>query len=128
MKHSELTGKVISAFYEVYNELGYGFLEAVYAKAMETVCLENGLRVRTEVPIEVYFRGKAVGKYSADMLVDDTVLLELKAARSLCEEHTAQLLNYLRATRCEIGLLLNFGPTPQIKRFVFDNDKKTKSV
>jgi GxxExxY protein len=128
MKHSELTDQIISAFFEVYNGLGYGFLETIYASAMEIVCLEHGLKVASEVPIRVYFRGKDIGHYSADLIVNDLVLVELKAARSLCEDHSAQVLNYLRATKFELGLLLNFGPRPQIKRFVFDDDRKRKSV
>jgi GxxExxY protein len=128
MKHSELTDQIISAFFEVYNDLGYGFLETIYASAMEIVCLEKGLQVQTELPIRVCFRGKDIGHYSADLVVNDLVLVELKAARSLCEDHSAQVLNYLRAMKYELGLLLNFGPRPQIKRFVFDNDRKRKSV
>ena len=123
-KHEELTGKIIKIFYEVYNELGYGFLESVYEKVMVIALRVAGLQAEPQKAIEVWFRGERVGEFSADILVESLVLLELKAARALDPSHEAQLLNYLRATNVEVGLLLNFGPKPQIKRFVFDNDRK----
>jgi GxxExxY protein len=123
-KHEELTGKIIKIFYDVYNELGYGFLESVYEKAMVIAIRAAGMQAEPQKPIEVWFRGKQVGEFAADILVESLVLLELKAARALDPSHEAQLLNYLRATDVEVGLLLNFGPKPQIKRFVFDNDRK----
>lgn len=124
LRFEELTGQIIKTFYGVYNELGYGFLECVYEKAMVIALREAGLAAAPQVPIEVWFRGQRVGEYAADVLVAETVMLELKAARTLEPAHEAQLLNYLRATNIEVGLLLNFGPKPQIKRLIFDNDRK----
>ena len=119
-----LTRRVIGAFYDVYNELGHGFLEKVYQSALIIALEDDGLKVSRFVPIPVYFRGRIVGDYIADVLVEDAVYLELKAARTLDTSHEAQLLNYLRATPIEIGLLLNFGPKPQVKRLVYDNPRK----
>jgi GxxExxY protein len=113
-KHEELTGKIIKIFYDVYNELGYGFLESVYEKAMAIALRATDLQAEPQKPIEVWFRGKQVGDFAADILVESLVLLELKAARALDSSHEAQLLNYLRATEFEVGLLLNFGPKPQV--------------
>lgn len=123
-KHKELTEKIIKGFYEVYNELGYGFLESVYEKSLAIVLTEYGLDVKSQVDIEVFFRKQLVGDFRADIIVEDKVLLELKATRNLLPEHEAQILNYLRATRYEVGLLLNFGNKPLIKRFVYDNQRK----
>src|SRR5262249_34847533 len=119
-KHEELTGKIIKVFYDVYNELGYGFLESVYQNAMVLALRAAGLQAEAQKPIEVWFRGAQVGEFAADILVESLVMLELKAARTLDSSHEAQLLNYLRATNVDVGLLLNFGPKPQLKRFVFD--------
>jgi GxxExxY protein len=125
MKYEELTEKIIRAFYTVYNALGYGFLEKVYENALVIELRKMGLRVVTQYPINVYYDGQVVGEYFADILVEDLVIIELKAVRRLLKEHEAQLLNYLNATSYEVGLLLNFGPEPQIKRKVFDNERKT---
>ncbi|HAF21768.1 MAG TPA: GxxExxY protein [Blastocatellia bacterium] len=124
-KHGEITQKIIGVFYEVYNELGHGFLESVYEKSLEVALNSMNLKVCRQIEIPVRFRGHKVGDFSADMLVEDCVLLELKAARSLDSSHTAQLLNYLRATDIEVGLLLNFGLKPEFKRLLFDNPRKT---
>jgi GxxExxY protein len=124
LKHSELTDKIIGAFYEVYNELGYGFLESTYSEAMVIALEQLGYRAVREVPVPVWFRGRKVGQYFADMVVDDRILLELKAARTLERAHEAQLLHYLRATEIEVGLLLNFGLRPQFRRLLFDNERK----
>ena len=124
LKHRILTEKIIGVFYEVYNELGHGFLESVYEKALEFALVSNGLRVRRKIDIEVWFRSQKVGKFEADMLVDERVLVELKACRVLDAAHEAQLLNYLRATEIEVGILLNFGLKPQFKRLAFDNARK----
>jgi GxxExxY protein len=124
LKHSELTGKIIGVFYDVYNELGYGFLESTYAEALLVALEDSGLRTAREVPVPVWFRGRKVGQYYADLIVEDIVLLELKAARSLESAHEAQLLHYLRATEVEVGLLLNFGLRPQFRRLLFDNERK----
>ena len=123
-KHAGITEQIISAFYTVYNSLGYGFLEKVYRNAMALELRKLGLAVVVESPICVFYDGELVGEYFADLVVGDAVIVELKAARSLGEEHAAQLLNYLKATDYEVGLLLNFGPKPEIKRKAFDNDRK----
>lgn len=124
LKHQELTEKIIGIFYDVYNELGYGFLESTYASALMIALRQAGLAVAREVPVPVRFRGHEIGGYFADILVNSQVLLELKAARTLDRAHEAQLLHYLRATDIEIGLLLNFGQRPQFRRLLFDNDRK----
>lgn len=124
-KHGEITQKVIGVFYEVYNELGHGFLESVYEKSLEIALGSMGVKVRRQIEIPVSFRGQRVGIFTADMLVEDCVLLELKAARALDTSHVAQLLNYLRATDIEVGLLLNFGLKPEFKRLLFDNPRKS---
>ena len=104
--------------------LGHGFLESVYEASLEVALISMGLKVRRQIEIPVYFRGQRVGIFTADMLVEDCVLLELKAARSLDSSRQAQLLNYLRATQIEVGLLLNFGLKPEFKRLIFDNPHK----
>jgi GxxExxY protein len=124
LKHAELTEKIIGVFYDVYNELGYGFLESTYAEAMVVALREAGFAALREVPVPVWFRGKKVGQYFADLMVDDAVLLELKAARTLESAHEEQLLHYLKATEIEVGLLLNFGLRPQFRRLLFDNGRK----
>jgi GxxExxY protein len=124
LKHSDLTEKIIGVFYEVYNELGHGFLESTYAEALVLALEEAGLTAAREVPVPVWFRRRQVGQYYADMIVEGVVLLELKAARTLEHAHEAQLLHYLRATEVEVGILLNFGLHPQFRRFLFDNERK----
>ena len=123
-KHGELTRQVIGAFYEVYNELGHGFLESVYAKSLQIALISKGLKAHRKIDVPVTFRGKSVGTFEADMLVDNCLLIELKAVRALDKAHEAQLLNYLRATEIEIGLLLNFGLEPKFKRMAYDNSRK----
>jgi GxxExxY protein len=124
LRHSEVTDKVIGVFYDVYNELGHGFLESTYAEAMVVALKGVGLTVAQEVSVPVWFRGTQVGQYFADLVVNEAVLLELKAARTLDTAHEAQLLHYLRATEIEVGLLLNFGNHPQFRRLLFDNERK----
>ncbi|MCI0621989.1 MAG: GxxExxY protein [Acidobacteria bacterium] len=124
LKHYELTEKIIGVFFQVYNELGHGFLESVYLEAMAIALLDAGLVVGKQSSIPVWFRGRQVGDFRPDFFVENLVILELKAVRALESSHDAQLLNYLRATDIEIGLLLNFGPKPQFKRMVFDNARK----
>jgi GxxExxY protein len=124
LKHSGLTGKIIGVFYEVYNELGHGFLESTYAQALLVASEESGLSIAREVPVPVWFHGRKIGQYYADLIVEGVVLLELKAARTLESAHEAQLLHYLRATDIEVGLLLNFGLRPQFRRLLFDNERK----
>ncbi len=123
-KHSELTEQIIGAFYAVYSTLGYGFLEDVYEKAMEIELKKRGLTPKTQKSIEVYYADQVIGQYYADIVVNDLVIIELKAAKYLVAEHEAQLLNYLKATPYEVGLLLNFGPKPETKRRSFDNARK----
>jgi GxxExxY protein len=124
LKHSDLTGEIIGVFYEVYNELGHGFLESTYSEAMIVALEARGLAVCRQVPVPVWFRGRKVGQYFADLIVEEKILLELKAVRALDSAHEAQLLHYLRATDIEVGLLLNFGLRPQFRRLLFDNERK----
>jgi len=124
LKNSDLTEKIIGVFYDVYNELGHGFLESTYAEALAVALNESALTTAREVPVPVWFRGKKVGQYYADLIVEGAVLLELKAARTLDSAHEAQLLHYLRATEVEVGLLLNFGLRPQFRRLLYDNERK----
>ena len=125
-KHRELTERIIRVFYEVYNELGHGFLEKVYENALAIALSQAGTEVRQQMSLTVRFRGNVVGEYVADMVVNDLVLIEVKAARDMEPAFEAQLLNYLRATEIEVGLLLNFGPTPSFKRLAFDNTRKKR--
>jgi len=124
LKHGLITDQILKVFYEVYNELGHGFLESVYHRSLVMALKSVGLNVCSKVPIPVWFRGTRVGRFEADILVEKCVLLELKAVRTLDWSHRAQLLNYLRATEIEVGLLLNFGEKPEFKRVIFDNLKK----
>ena len=125
LKYKEITHKTIGVFYDVYNELVHGFLESVYQRSLGLALASAGLKVRSQVRIPVWFRGERVGMFEGDMLVNDCVLLELKVARCLELSHQAQLLNYLRATNVEVGLLLNFGLKPEFKRLMLDNASKT---
>jgi GxxExxY protein len=113
-QHSELTGKLLNAAFAVANELGFGFLESVYQKALMMVLGEQGISARQQVPMTVFFRGVPVGEFYADIVVEDKVILELKALPDLSGEHEAQLINYLQASGIEVGLLLNFG-TPRLQ-------------
>jgi|ERR1044072_7839263 GxxExxY protein len=124
LKHGLITDRILKVFYDVYNELGHGFLESVYHKSLVLALESAGLKVCNRVAIPVWFRGNQVGSFEADVLVEDCVQLELKAARLLDTSHRAQLLNYLRATEIEVGLLLNFGERPEFQRLIFDNLKK----
>jgi GxxExxY protein len=123
-KHTETTEKIIKAFYKVYNVLGYGFLEKVYENALFVELLKTGLPVEKQRQIKVYYEEREVGVYFADLIIDNCVIIELKAAEALCEEHEYQLINYLKATEIEVGLLLNFGKKPEFKRKVFSNKHK----
>jgi GxxExxY protein len=124
-KHWDITSKIPNAFYKkVYHSLGYGFLEKTYENAMALELRRMGLRAVQQARIPVYYGGDMVGEYFADLLVQDAVLVEIKAARGFAPEHEAQLLNYLRATPYEVGLLLNFGPKPEFRRRVMDNSRK----
>lgn len=124
LKHRDLTQKIIGVFYEVYNELGHGFIESVYEAAFEVALTSKGLTVLRQIEVPVWFRGHRIGDFTADMLVEKSVLLELKAGRALNAAHEAQLLNYLRATEIEVGMLFNFGLKPEFKRMAFDNSRK----
>jgi len=123
-KHDDLTERVIGVFYDVYNELGYGFLESVYREAMRLALTQAGLRVNAEVPVPVSFRGVVVGMFRADLIVDDCLLVELKAVDQIVRQHESQTMHYLRATSIEVALLMNFGTLPRFKRIVMDNKLK----
>ena len=124
LKHHNLTEQIIGIFFAVYNELGHGFLESVHHQSMLVALTESGLAVESQIPIQVYFRGCQVGVFRADLLVEDSVLIELKAGAALEKAQESQLLNYLRATDIEVGLLLSFGERAQFKRLVFENTRK----
>jgi GxxExxY protein len=109
LQHEELTGKILEACFEVSRELGSGFLESVYEKALLIALWEKGLQARAQAPLSVYFREQAVGEFFADIMVEDKIIVELKSAKAIAPEHQAQLINYLKATGIEIGLLVNFG-------------------
>ena len=127
MDEQELTGKIINKFYKVYNALGYGFIERIYHNAMILELVGDDLSVDTEKPITVHYEGRVVGAFCADLVVENRVIVELKAKERLIEAHEAQLTNYLRATEIEIGLLLNFGKSPEFKRKFFSNANKNLS-
>jgi GxxExxY protein len=124
MKHEEITSQIIKAFYKVYNTLGYGFLEKVYENALFIELTSMGYKVEKQKKIVVHYEGCVVGDYYSDLLVGDLVICELKAHECLIEEHEYQLMNYLKATNIEVGLLLNFGKKPELRRKMFDNSKK----
>jgi GxxExxY protein len=121
MKHGDVTERIISACYQVYNTLGHGFLEKVYENAMVIELRKRGVCVEPQARLDVLYDGILVGEYFADLLVDGVVIVELKAAEALAREHHAQVINYLKASRIEVGLLLNFGPKPEFKRKVWDH-------
>ena len=127
MKHADLTERIIAAFYKVYNTLGWGFLEKVYHNALRHELQKRGMSVATNQRIDVFYDGVGVGEYFADLIVDGVVTLELKAVEQLIDEHEAQLVNYLKATEVEVGLLLNFGPKPQIKRKIFETARRSRT-
>ena len=124
LKYAELTEKIIGIFYDVYNELGYGFLESVYEESLVIALREAGYEVERQLAIPVWFRGHEVGRFRGDVVVEGSVLLELKSTRILESAHEAQLLHYLKSTEIEVGLLLNFGSRPQFRRLLFDNQRK----
>ncbi|KAF0142910.1 MAG: hypothetical protein FD122_176 [Stygiobacter sp.] len=125
MLHEEITSQIIKAFYKVNNTLGFGFLEKVYENAMKLELMNLGLKVEQQKNIRVYYEGKEIGDYYADLLVNDCVIVELKVADILCEEHEAQLINYLKATKIEVGLLMNFGKKAEFRRKIFSNENKS---
>lgn len=124
MLYESWTKEVIKAFYEVHNVLGYGFLEQVYQNALYKELKRRGIPCKAQYQIPVYYKGELVGRYVADIVVDESVILELKAVSALREEHELQLVNYLKATDFEVGLLLNFGKSAEIKRKIFTADRK----
>jgi GxxExxY protein len=123
--HQELSNKIIYCFYKVYNKLGFGFLEKVYLNAMMIELTRSGFTVEKQKQIKVYYDDLIIGEYYADIIVENTIILELKAAEGLIEEHELQLINYLKATEKEIGLLLNFGKKPEFRRKIFTNERKS---
>ena len=123
-KYKEITDIILKSFYEVYNELGAGFLESVYEKALNIVLTGYGMHVERQKDIPVSFRGNIIGNFKADLTVNERVIVEIKAVRTLDSAHEAQLINYLKATDVEVGLLLNFGEKPKFKRFAYDNKRK----
>ena len=124
MLYPEMTDKIINSFYKVYNVLGYGFLEKVYENALLIELKSAGFEVFQQQNIKVYYENQVVGDYFADIIVNDLIILEVKAAEGLRDENKAQLINYLKATNKEIGLLLNFGKKPDFKRAIFSNERK----
>ncbi len=124
MKYAELSDKIIKAFYTVYNTLGYGFLEKVYERAMIIELKKLGLNCMSQVQIKVFYANQIIGDYVADIIVENKILVELKAIKHLSKQDEAQLLNYLTATKYEVGLLFNFGKEPEFKRKIFDNEYK----
>lgn len=124
MLHDHTMSEIIAVFYTVYNRLGFGFLEKVYENALVIELKKRGFTVKQQVPIPVCYEGQMVGEYFADLLIQDTIILELKAAEEIIKSHEAQLVNYLKATHLEVGLLLNFGPKPDFKRRIFTNARK----
>ncbi len=121
MEYKELTEKIIGCAYRVYNRMGFGFLELVYEKCMLIELRKAGLDTESQQPIRVQYDGEVVGDFIADILVNDTVILELKSVRKLVEAHEVQLVNYLVATGKPVGLLINFGETKVgVKRKVKD--------
>ena len=125
---NELTEKIIQCFYAVYNELGFGFLEKVYENALKQEIQDRNMRVDSQKQIKVFYHGIIVGDYYADLIVEDSVIIEIKAAKSICPDHEAQIYNYLRATGIKVGLILNFGPKPSISRKIYTKQQNNKSV
>ena len=127
LRHSHITEQIIRVFFTVYNELGPGFLESVYVQSLAIALFQAGLSVERERPLTVRFRGEVVGRFRADLVVGEVVLVEAKACPKLNSLHEAQTLNYLRATSLEVGLLVNFGSRPQFRRLVYDNPRKSSN-
>ena len=123
--HKEISKPILRIFYDVYNELGYGFLEKVYQNAMYFELKSQGYKVEAQKQIKVFFKNQLVGEFYADLLIEDTIIVELKACEYLISSHVAQLMNYLKSTQIEVGLLLNFGETPEFKRLVYTNNRKS---
>ncbi|HPR17758.1 MAG TPA: GxxExxY protein [Candidatus Cloacimonadota bacterium] len=124
LKYENVSDLILKAFYKVYNIFGYGFLEKIYERALKIELNKLGLSCKTQQPIKVYYEQELIGNYIADMIVEDKILIELKSIKTLTIQDESQLLNYLSCTEIEVGLLLNFGPKPQTKRKIFDNERK----
>jgi GxxExxY protein len=124
LAHEAITERVIGAFYEVYNGLGTGFLEKVYENALVIELNQRGLQAEQQQRIPVHYRGELVGEYFADIVIEDLVIVELKIAKKITNVHIGQLINYLKATHCEVGFVLNFGPEAMFERRFAGNDKK----
>jgi GxxExxY protein len=124
LKHRDLTEKLIRIFFDIYNELGHGFLESVYEEAFAISLGENGVFFERQIAVPVWFHGKRIGDFRADLLIDKKVIVELKAGRAVDAACEKQLLNYLRATEVEVGILFNFGPKAEFKRYIFENERK----
>jgi len=121
-KHSEITKTIIKAYFNVYNELGYGFLEKVYERAMMIELKDLGLNCQSQREINVKYKDESVGDYYADIVVENKVIVELKAVKKIKKKHEVQLVHYLKATGVEVGLLLNFGAETQFKRKVLTKE------
>ncbi|MBC8416435.1 MAG: GxxExxY protein [Candidatus Cloacimonetes bacterium] len=124
MLHEDITEKILAAFFNVYNTLGYGFLEKVYENSLVIKLKQLGFSVKKQKNIKVYFEEHIVGDYFADLIINSKVIIKIKAVDKLCDEHKFQLINYLKATNMEVGLLLNFGKKPEFKRAIFSNERK----
>ncbi|MFK7771292.1 MAG: GxxExxY protein [Saprospiraceae bacterium] len=125
-QHSELTSEIIKSAYYVHDYLGFGFLESVYERALEVRLLQQGYNVKRQYPIKVYFECEEVGDFKADLIVNDLIIVELKAVGNIHTKHEVQLVNYLKSTEIEVGLLINFGEELRVKRRVFSNNQKRK--
>ncbi|MFN7675265.1 GxxExxY protein [Flavobacterium sp.] len=126
--HQELTKSIIGLYYDVYNELGYGFMEKVYHNAMLIELKKRGFEIDNQKKLNVLYKNEIVGEYIPDIIVNNKVILELKTVEYLLDIHENQLLNYLKATDCEVGILLNFGKDPQFIRKIFTNDLKKNKI
>ena len=122
--HAPITDQILGGCYSLYRALGYGFLETVYKNGLVVELGRRGLVVRREVPVEVFYLGVSIGFYRIDLLVNEKVIVEVKAQHSLTVVDEKQLSNYLKATNLEVGLLFNFGPEPKFERIVYSNDRK----
>jgi GxxExxY protein len=122
--HQELSKEIIGIYYHVYNELGYGFLEKVYQNAFAIELLSRGYKIEKHKKVNVFYKNEIVGEYIPDIVVNNKLIIELKCVEFLVEAHECQLINYLRATECEVGLILNFGKDPEFIRKIFTNNLK----
>jgi GxxExxY protein len=122
--HKKITDDILKVYFDIYNQLCYGFLEKVYQNAMYFELKNKGYKVEAQTPIKVYLKGQLIGEYYSDLLIENKVIIELKACEVLMNVHVAQLMNYLKATEIEVGLLLNFGEEAEFKRIIYTNDRK----